>query len=42
MKQFMPLGLTEEEKADLLAFLKALGGEPPIFEAPDLPGMKES
>ncbi|WP_052342662.1 cytochrome-c peroxidase [Bacillus sp. EB01] len=40
MKQFMPLGLTKEEKADLLAFLKTLGGEPPVFEAPELPGMK--
>ncbi|CEG26553.1 cytochrome-c peroxidase [Bacillus sp. B-jedd] len=37
MKQFMPLGLIDSEKADLLAFLKALGGEPPVFEKPELP-----
>ncbi|MCD8511935.1 MAG: c-type cytochrome [Bacillus sp. (in: Bacteria)] len=32
------LNLTEEEKADLLAFLKVLGGEPPMFSKPELPG----
>lgn len=32
-----PLGLTAEEKADLLAFLKALTGEPIKFEMPKLP-----
>ncbi|MEW6246869.1 MAG: cytochrome c peroxidase [Nitrospirota bacterium] len=32
-----PLGLTAEEKADLLAFLKALAGEPIKFEMPKLP-----
>ncbi len=32
-----PLGLTDEEKADLLAFLKALTGEPIPFEFPTLP-----
>lgn len=37
MKQFMPLGLTNEEKADLVAFLKTLGGEPVIFTKPALP-----
>jgi cytochrome c peroxidase len=38
MKQFMsPLGLTDEEKADLLAFLQVLGGEVPIFPEPELP-----
>ncbi|WP_316568260.1 cytochrome c peroxidase [Neobacillus sp. YIM B06451] len=37
MKQFMPLGLSDEEKADLLAFLKTLGGQPPIVEKPILP-----
>ncbi|MGJ7922024.1 cytochrome-c peroxidase [Neobacillus sp. LXY-4] len=41
MKQFMkPVGLSSEEKADLLAFLKTLGGNPPIYTAPELPGMK--
>lgn len=35
-----PLNLTDDEKADLLAFLKVLGGQPPIFTAPDLPGME--
>lgn len=34
-----PLNLTDDEKADLLAFLKSLGGQPPIFTKPDLPGM---
>lgn len=39
MRQFMsPLGLSEDEKADLLAFLKVLGGEPPIYTEPTLPG----
>lgn len=38
IKQFMsPLGLTDEEKADLLAFLYVLGGEPPIYSKPELP-----
>ncbi len=41
LKNFMsPLDLTDQEKADLLAFLKTLGGEPPIFTEPELPGMK--
>ena len=40
MERFMgPIGLTAEDKADLLAFLKTLGGEPPIFTKPELPGM---
>lgn len=33
------LNLTDEEKADLVAFLKVLGGEPPIVTPPSLPGM---
>jgi cytochrome c peroxidase len=38
MARFMgPIGLTTEDKADLLAFLKTLGGEPPIFTKPELP-----
>lgn len=38
MKKFMnPIGLTEEEKTDLLAFLKTLGGKPPVFTEPELP-----
>lgn len=32
-----PLGLTPEEKADLLAFLRALTGEPLTFTMPQLP-----
>jgi cytochrome c peroxidase len=32
-----PLGLTQQEKADLIAFLKALTGEPIKFEMPKLP-----
>jgi cytochrome c peroxidase len=32
-----PLGLTSEEKTDLIAFLKALTGEPLPFEFPELP-----
>lgn len=32
-----PVGLSAEEKADLLAFLKALDGEPLPFEFPKLP-----
>lgn len=32
-----PLGLTKEDKADLVAFLKALAGEPIKFEMPKLP-----
>jgi cytochrome c peroxidase len=38
MRKFMnPIGLTEEEKSDLLAFLKTLGGKPPVFTNPELP-----
>ncbi|SEN38401.1 cytochrome c peroxidase [Mesobacillus persicus] len=33
------LNLTDDEKADLVAFLKVLGGEPPIVTPPSLPGM---
>lgn len=41
MKMFMSqLNLTEAEKADLLAFLKVLGGEVPVVEKPALPGMQ--
>jgi len=32
-----PLGLTKEEKTDLVSFLKALTGEPIPFEFPELP-----
>jgi len=32
-----PLGLTQEEKADLLAFLEALTGAPLTIESPQLP-----
>lgn len=32
-----PLGLTDQEKADLIAFLQALTGEPVKFEMPKLP-----
>ena len=32
-----PLNLTVEEKADLVAFLKALTGEPIPFQFPKLP-----
>ncbi len=32
-----PLGLTQEDKADLVAFLKALAGEPIKFEMPKMP-----
>ena len=32
-----PLGLTTEEKADLVMFLKALTGEPIKFSMPQLP-----
>lgn len=32
-----PLGLTAEEKADLVMFLKALTGEPIKFSMPQLP-----
>jgi len=35
--QMKPLNLTAEEKADLLAFLRALTGEPLKFEMPKLP-----
>ena len=38
MNMFMrDINLTDEEKADLLAFLKVLGGDPPIFTKPTLP-----
>ncbi|MCT8139332.1 c-type cytochrome [Anaerobacillus sp. CMMVII] len=41
MKMFMSeLNLTAEEKADLLAFLKVLGGEVPMITKPELPGLK--
>ncbi|AGK53495.1 cytochrome-c peroxidase [Bacillus sp. 1NLA3E] len=40
LKNFMsPLDLTKQEKEDLLAFLKSLGGNPPIFTKPVLPGI---
>lgn len=32
-----PLGLTPQEKADLIGFLKALTGEPIKFEMPKFP-----
>jgi cytochrome c peroxidase len=32
-----PLNLTPEEKTDLVAFLKALTGEPIPFQLPNLP-----
>jgi hypothetical protein len=35
--QMQPLGLSEGEKADLLAFLTALEGEPPSVDEPVLP-----
>ncbi|MFN7251755.1 MAG: hypothetical protein ACK4M9_13290 [Anaerobacillus sp.] len=34
-----PLNLTSEEQEDLVVFLRVLGGEPPIFTQPKLPGM---
>ncbi|QOY34120.1 cytochrome-c peroxidase [Anaerobacillus isosaccharinicus] len=34
-----PLNLSAEEQADLVAFLKALGGEVPLFAKPELPSM---
>jgi cytochrome c peroxidase len=38
MQQFMkPIGLSDSEKEELLAFLKVLGGEPPYFAKPELP-----
>lgn len=38
MEKFMsPIGLTDQEKDDLLAFLKTLGGKPPVFTKPELP-----
>ncbi|QOY36550.1 cytochrome-c peroxidase [Anaerobacillus isosaccharinicus] len=41
MTMFMSeLQLTAEEKSDLLAFLKVLGGEPPNITKPELPGLK--
>ncbi|WP_318503497.1 cytochrome-c peroxidase [Bacillus sp. T3] len=41
IRQFMqPLGLTDHEKEDLVSFLKTLGGKPPVFTAPELPGEK--
>ncbi|WP_318503485.1 cytochrome-c peroxidase [Bacillus sp. T3] len=40
LKNFMsPIGLSDAEKEDLLAFLKVLGGTEPIVEEPDLPGI---
>ena len=36
-KLIKPLGLTDEEKEDLLAFLEAFSGEEIIVEAPELP-----
>ncbi len=33
-----PLNLTNQEKADLVEFLKSLTGEMPAFEEPELPG----
>ncbi|MCD8511589.1 MAG: c-type cytochrome [Bacillus sp. (in: Bacteria)] len=39
MHMFMgDINLSDEEKEDLLAFLKTLGGEVPIFTKPNLPG----
>lgn len=39
MTMFMSgINLSKEEKADLLAFLKVLGGEVPIITKPELPG----
>ena len=35
--QIKPLGLTDTEKKDLLAFLKALTGPEPVIKAPKLP-----
>jgi cytochrome c peroxidase len=32
-----PLGLTDKEKADLVAFLRALNGDPVLVAAPELP-----
>jgi cytochrome c peroxidase len=32
-----PLGLTDTEKKDLIAFLKALTGPEPVINAPKLP-----
>lgn len=32
-----PLNLTEEEVSYLVAFLESMSGEPPMFEAPELP-----
>lgn len=41
MHMFMSdINLTAEEQEELLAFLKSLGGEVPIFTKPDLPGEK--
>ncbi|WNF35803.1 cytochrome c peroxidase [Bacillaceae bacterium IKA-2] len=34
------LDLSDTEKADLLAFLQVLGGEPPMFSKPSLPGIE--
>jgi cytochrome c peroxidase len=33
----LPLDLTSREKADLVAFMKALTGEPVVVEEPELP-----
>ncbi|WP_078593980.1 cytochrome-c peroxidase [Evansella clarkii] len=35
------LNLTDQEKEDLLAFLKVLGGEPTMFSKPELPGTND-
>lgn len=38
IQKFMsPIGLTDQEKVDLLVFLQTLGGEPPVFTKPALP-----
>ncbi len=41
-KLIKPLGLTQEEKADLLEFIKALTGKVPEVAKPDLQGLTES
>lgn len=35
-----PLGLTDDEKADLVAFLESLSGDEILIEEPDLPAME--
>jgi cytochrome c peroxidase len=32
-----PLGLTDQDKSDLIAFLKSLTGDPIVVEEPQLP-----